>query len=440
MVEGFWNAQVEQSTEHPAPAFITELFGQPGEELQAGEELGHAEILLAQASPPSRERLALETEAHSKISKSKELNRLFDDMDSFERRARTAGLSDQQIADTYTQTTRLLSTTTSTFSLEQRTKIAEQVIRNAARPTGIDQGRHGTCNVAVVESRLYAKTPEAAAKLVADIATTGSFTTQDGSIITPTGRSLTPDDEAGSNPPGDGKRGLASQIFQVTAANVHWQRMHVTPDGVLSRRGAITYEQIPSKRSSFSGDTGERVLDYSVNPPRETTKYKQGPSLSVSDLIGISNQITGKAESGFVIENKVFGGNGTVHVTSPRELEQAINDARQNGKLPAFIRVHTGNEPFLSDSGGAFTRQRGVWHVVSITNFDARTKKVTIDNQWGSRGDKTIDLDKLYKATLEPGTPEWKKKHEAYILPGVGRGEPEDPVGSFDLRNRIPRF
>lgn len=389
------------------------------------------------------ERQALEAEARAKISKNKELSRLLDDMTTFERRARATGLTDKQINDTFAHTTRILAAPNATLSLDQRIKVAEQIIRNAAKPTSIDQGRHGTCNVAVVETRLYTRNPEAAAKLVADVATTGSFRSHDGSVITPTARSLHPDDEAGGNPPSDGQRGLASQIFQITAANVHWQRMQVTPDGKLSRRGSIIYEQIESKRSWFTGDTGERVMDYNVDPPRETTKYRQGPALSVSDLIGIANQITGKTESGFVIENEVHGGRGTVHVTSPRELEQAILDAGRNGQFPAFIRVHTGNDPFLSDSGGSFARQRGVWHVVSITGYDARTKKVSVDNQWGGRGDRSIDLEKLYKATLEPGTPEWKRKHEFFILPGFGDVEIDpDTRAAVDPNDRsyIPRF
>jgi len=370
------------------------------------------------ASTGSLERSILESRMQRDL-KGRDLRRMSGDLDLFERRATSAGLTSDQVAETYKQVTRLFDAGQgATLPADQRLRLAQQVLRNAARPTSIDQGHHGTCNVSVVESRVYAKNPEAAARLVADIATTGSFRSKDGSLITPTMRSLSPDDEARTYPPANGERGFASQVFQMTAANIKWQRTVVTPDGHIASKGKITYEQIPSKRSSFSADTGERVMDYSQNPPRETTSYKQGPALSVSDLPDIANQITGRSDSGFVIENKVHAGRFTEQVSSPKELEQAILDARQNGQLPAFIRVHTGNDPFLSDSGGTYSRQRGVWHVVSITDYDPRTKKVTIDNQWGSRGDRTVDLDKLYKATMEPGTDAWKKKHELYINPG----------------------
>ena len=373
----------------------------------------------AQAQPDlnrAQERLKLESLA-SGLLKKRDLSRLVDEMNTFETRCQSSGLSDRQIAETYSHVARLLSAPSAVLPADQRIKVAQQIVRNAARPTSIDQGHHGTCNVTVVETRTYTRSPESAAKLVADIATTGSFTTKDGFAITPTKRSLTLDEESSNNPPGDGERGLASQIFQITAANVFWQRRIVTPDSKLSSWGSIVYEQIPNKRSRFTGDSGERVMDYSVNPPRETTKYEQGPALSVSDLPEIYNQITGANDTNFVIENKVHGGANTIQVSSPRELETAITTSSPN--FPLFIRVHTGNEPFLSDQGGSFARQRGVWHVVSIIGYDRNTKKVIIDNQWGKHADRSIDLDKLYKATMEPGTPEWKKKHEYFSLPGI---------------------
>jgi hypothetical protein len=395
------------------------------------------DILLAQQVQTvpnlATDRTAFEAQARTSITKNRDIKRLLDDMTTFETRAKSAGITDAQVDEVYKHATRLLAEPQGTMSQSDRNKIALQIIRNSAKPNNIDQGHHGTCNVSVVEGRIYTRNPEAAAKLIADVATTGSFTTADGAKITPTARSLQADDEAGGTWASDGERGLAGQVFQVTAANIKWQRQVVTPDFRLSKLGQIVYEQIPNKRSRFSGDTGERVMDYNVTPPRETTKYSQGPSLSVSDLTDISNQITGKTEKDFVFENKVHAGRDTITVSSPQELETAILDAQKNGKLPAFIRVHTGNDPFLTDQGGWFSRQRGVWHVVSVTNYDQKSKKVSIDNQWGGSSDRAVDLEKLYKATMEPGTDEWKKKHEFFIVPGLGK---RDPFRSMDMSPR----
>lgn len=443
---------VEQSALEPRPNFIAQV-GQIASPAQQAEQrqpesarqadtsmpdiLRPGDILVAQQVPIvsnlATDRTAFEAQARASIDKNRDIKRLLDDMTTFETRAKSAGITDAQVREVFRHATRLLAEPQGTMSQADRNKIALQIVRNAAKPGNIDQGRHGTCNVSVVEARLYRRNPEAAAKLVADVATTGSFTTADGAKITPTARSLQADDEARGTWASDGERGLAGQVFQVTAANIKWQRMIVTPDFKLSKLGQIVYEQIPAKRNGFTGDTGERVMDYNVTPPRETTKYSQGPSLSVSDLTGISNQITGQTEKDFVIENKVHSGRDTITVSSPQELETAILDAQKNGKLPAFIRVHTGNDPFLNDRGGSFSRQRGVWHVVSVTNYDQKSKKVSIDNQWGAGSDKNVDIEKLYKSTMEPGTDEWKKKHEFFIVPGLGRRD------LFRLMDMSPR-
>ncbi len=426
-----------------------------GTKLDFRPQQNTAELLLAQVAIPvetlqspaveatqdrnkQEERAKLETQVSSQL-KGRDLRRVVNDMNTFEARATSAGVSDSQVADVYHNVSRILTAdATAVLPEKERLRIAQQIIRNAAKPTSVDQGKHGTCNVAVVESRTYTKNPDAAAKLVADVATTGSFTTDDGTTITPTRRSLIPDDESGHNPPSDGQRGAASHVFQVTAANIHWQRRVVTPDGKYAGFGKIQYEQIPSKRSRVSGDTGERVMDYSIDPPREVTDYKRGPSLSVSDLTDISNQITGKAEKDFVVENKVHGGIGTIHVTSPKELEDALKSG--TASMPMFIRVHTGNDPFLSDSGGNFSRQRGVWHVVCVTGYDPQTRKVSIDNQWGARSDKTVDVAKLYKATLEPDTAEWKKKHEFFINGRIKPPIAAGPIFFEPVFDVPPRF
>ncbi|MBZ0185679.1 MAG: hypothetical protein K8F91_05450 [Candidatus Obscuribacterales bacterium] len=399
--------------------------------LQSIEAETLAQTGTAKAASPERQ--ALEAQARTQI-KGRDLSGMLSNMDTFEKRARDSRLTEGQINKTYEHLTRLLNYGQgATLPVNERVKIAQQIIANAAKPTGIDQGHHGTCNVNVVESRVYTNDPEKAAGLVVDIATTGSFRTKDGTAITPTMRSLTADDEARSNPPSDGKRSYASQIFQLTAANIKWQRTIVTPDRQISSRGKITYEQIPNKRSRLTGDTGERVLDYNASPPRETTNYKQGPALSVSDLPDIANQITGKNDTGFVIENKINAGRFTEHVSSPAELEKAIVEAEKNGQFPLLIRVHTGNDPFLTDSGGGYSRQRGVWHVVSITAYNKTTRKATIDNQWGSRSDKSVALEKLYKATMEPGTDEWKKKHELFLQPSKGIGIDLESLSPFSF-------
>ena len=59
-------------------------------------------------------------------------------------------------------------------------QLAREVMRHAANPCSIDQGDNQTCNVTTVENLIYSKQPGVAAKLIADVATTGSYTAVDG--------------------------------------------------------------------------------------------------------------------------------------------------------------------------------------------------------------------------------------------------------------------
>src|SRR5262249_28905974 len=138
------------------------------------------------------------------------------DMARLEHRAHKDALPHSEVANTYSAIARILQCESGQpLSKSQRTAIAEQVISQAATPGSVDQGIYGTCNVATVEVRTYARTPAAAANLVVDVALSGSFQAKDGSKITIRTSSLQPYGGAGKNPPDDGTRSHASQIFQV---------------------------------------------------------------------------------------------------------------------------------------------------------------------------------------------------------------------------------
>lgn len=348
--------------------------------------------------------------AQDNIHSNRDLKRIREYMTQFEGR----GLSGSEMASTYREVSRLIATNpvTTNISYEDRLKIAQQIMKNAARPGNVDQGRHDTCNVTVVEARMYTRNPSKAAKLVVDVATTGSFTTKDGTTITLAADSLKPDEEARGTTPANGQRSFASQIFQITAVNVHWQRSNSDPFGNYADKGSIKYEQIPSKRNLFGKDHGERLLHYLPGQlqPKELAK---GPTLGAPHLKEIANQISGLNESDFVLENKLKGGANTVKVGSEQELKEAIKKAKDSNSLPVIIRVHTGNEPFLSDRGGSFARSQGVWHVVTITAYDEAAGVVSIDNQWGTGSDhKKVKVSQLYKATEPPADLNWMRMHE----------------------------
>jgi hypothetical protein len=301
------------------------------------------------------ERNRLNDLAERKITDPTELAKFRVDMARFEDRSKQLednyqkeGLSPaeatkkahEEIAKTYSQMSRLLEANDNPqipLDSKRRVEIAEQVMSQAATPTSIDQGQHRTCNVTVVEMRTYSRSPSEAAKLVADVATTGEYVTKNGTKVTLVPGDLAPHDEAKTNPPLDGGRSLASQLFQVTAVNISYQK----------ENSDLRYRQ-REKDPAAPGDTGERLVDYSTKPPQNVG---QRPALSDDQIVNIGNEITGKNEKDWFIDHSKYRGNNTVKVDSEQDLQDKIAEAKAQGKLPVVIGVHTGNEPFLTDSG-----------------------------------------------------------------------------------------
>jgi hypothetical protein len=99
----------------------------------------------------------------------------------FETRAWAASVSKGEVAQTLSEISRILKADgTAPISPELRKQIVKEIIQHCAHPEVISQGGHNTCNVTAVEVRTYSLHPAKAAKLVADIATTGKYTTPKG--------------------------------------------------------------------------------------------------------------------------------------------------------------------------------------------------------------------------------------------------------------------
>jgi inhibitor of KinA sporulation pathway (predicted exonuclease) len=286
---------------------------------------------------------------------------------------------------------------------QQRVTLAEQTMQHAASPTAIDQGQHRTCAVNSVESRMYTSTPSEAARMVADLATTGEYTTtKDNVKVTLNKDDLKPDAEAAKAGKVDGSRDHASQLFQIGAVNV-WYAGH-EPN--------LRYEQRKIDPTLTPPDTGERIVDYSSNPPEEKrpgffarltgTKedaYNQ-PRMTAEKIVYVGDQIEGGKSHDWQLER------GT-NVKSYEELESKLKDAKEHGKLPLVVTVHTGNEPFYTDSGEGAAGGSGGWHSVTITDYKAGPPaSVAVDNQWGTSsdhlGDKRIPLRDMYNAMGSP--------------------------------------
>lgn len=403
-------------------------------------------------------RRRLDNLAAEKITDPEKRAKFKADMLRFEDRGRNESppLSETEVRKTYKEMERLLSKTGDTpLKQQERIAIAEQAMSQCARPSSIDQGQHDTCNMATVEAKTYTDHPSSALKLVADVATTGQYTATDGTKveINPTAT----DSEAQRNPPVDGARSHASLIFQVTAANLYYQQQpykYVDKDG-NSRfvpPGKLEYQQQMPVSGKVPPDGGERLIDHSTEPP--TTVMRDwdnnvpvdAPDIQDRAMVDVPALITGKHDAVMLSNDRVttYEHTGVTTFKTENDLRNELIKLKEDRKLPVIFKVHTGQEPFLRDSGNGAAGGSGGWHVVTITDFDKTTGMAKVDNQWGSRVDHLNDggvpVHDLFRTSRAPGNVDeegswWKPWDKNEVNPTIR--ELQKDVESNKARNIV---
>lgn len=304
------------------------------------------------------------------------------DMIRFENRVERSGIARSEISGTYKSLNTLLTDIPdSTLSHERGVVLAEQVLSQAANPTSIDQGWNKTCNVSNAEVRIYARQPSRAAALIGDVFMNGSYTATDGSTINLSRNAISPDAEALWNPPLDGKRSYATQLFNNVAANL-----------VLAGEGK-KYVKLPF---SAEDDTGELVIDKDGN----TVPFSGfgGP-----EIVKAHNLIAGSSDQtvyiGHASEFHARADNIKTF-SNKEEFKDLLVDLKQRGELPVILKVDTSVDPFRQAASD--NAQSGGSHVVTVHDIDPDSGAIKMDNQWGSGRDfvdKPVDVATLYKAT-----------------------------------------
>lgn len=322
-------------------------------------------------------------------------------MEAFEKRCRERGLPEQEVSKTYQEVKRVLESAEVAKNCSP-VKLAREILRNAADPTRIDQGQHPTCNVTSYECKLYAQSPAEAARLVASVATTGQFTCADGTVITL--NSIKPDAEAGAANVPDGSRNYASQLFQLTAINIYWNRCEYLPDLTYAGRGKIRYCKSDEKGEDY-------LLDCSKQPPKVfqfsidiNTGSDNSPRIGQPEISEIHEQIIGSKAKDLGIERGLYtrDRDGTQVVGTIEDFKSTLSRIKSENGFPVLLTVNASAKPFTNEDKG----EKVSPHLVTITDYDEERGLVAVDNQWGSGNDFTgkpgqkplVTVDQLYIA------------------------------------------
>jgi YD repeat-containing protein len=372
---------------------------------------GRIEYETADLTTEKRRLEAFSDRNFTNINQKQRFDKLVQD---FESRAKATGLDRNQMALTYHQINRLMKAgPDAPLSVAERVRLSEQLMHEAAYPQLIDQGTNPTCNVATVENRIFTRQPDKAAQLVVDVATTGKYTTADGTLIdlTRVPGALRPDAEANRAMQNsfdqmamhdiklDGKRNWAGQIFEQTAANVKWAR---TPELHLKPGDVLLYTKQEGKEVS-------RLMKYSVdsNGKFQWAQIKDSPEIRSPELTDIHNQITGGNDRDFVMvgPGRSVGNPGeAIQINSQAQFEHTLRDMQAKKNFPAVLMVDARNEPFKKWIGG--DGHTSAWHVINIQDIHSDSSgRMLVDftNQWGVRanhmGVNAVSARELFEAS-----------------------------------------
>jgi len=338
--------------------------------------------------------------AEEKFKDPAQLAQFKENMRLFEERAERDKVSPTEIAKTYKEIDRLLEAKgENPLKPEQRKHLAEQIMSQAADPTTIGQGGQSTCSMATVETRMYTRNPSDAARLVTDVALTGQYVATDGRRVrvNPSAHN-----ESHSSTTKDGDRSHASEIFQVTGVNLHIDQ----ENRKTNPRGQLRYEQHSVKPGSV--ESGERIIDYSSKPPKVMSYDPQITRENLGNLRDVYSAITGKKEDGITIVRDSPNSDksdGVTRIKSEQDLNDALAQAKRDGKMPLIVAVDATVEPFWTDSGSGTAGGSGGGHVVTITDYTpGAPAKVTIDNQWNKAADRDatrpVAVHDLYQSIM----------------------------------------
>lgn len=262
-------ANLEKHSEHQ-----NQQFSEANKKLEswANKQEGAIDHRLAELKKSDHLTPAEKNEKHELEVEKQQLELFKANLIGFENRAKVDGLSPKEVNATLFQLGRMTDAVGETpMSSKDRRHVTEQIMKQAADPRTIDQGQHLTCNVTVVEARTYSRTPSEAARLVVDLSLTHHYEST-GHPLIKLDISPQPHNESKKFPTSDGDRSYASEIFQVAAVNIYYEKNHANIEYVQNEHGELLIDKT-SHKPITTGPFG--LGDPIRNPDLPDTAYSQ---------------------------------------------------------------------------------------------------------------------------------------------------------------------
>jgi hypothetical protein len=369
----------------------------------------------------------LEVNARAAITNKTECDQFLADMRDFEKGYVERTPLDRakallEIAETYKQVDRLLTATNDAIPHTKesaqkpgdtpwRVQIAEQIMHHAADPTSVSQGVLAVCTTASLQIRQYYRSPSAVARLVSDVTLSGKYeTSADGRELEIERKpNLVPDGSSRfysiqnwvNNKPSrfyegerEDSRSFASQIYDVTAMNLH----------LLAQGKGYRY-RLPTESEILAATQDERHKEQGgvYTPAGIFIKWKETTGKGIrpgeEDISNLNRLILGRFEPGFVI---VCGDLTSLEASNPLtkeiadfvsmpyprynlysagDLAKSLFQIRQSNQWPPIAHVNTLLPPFSQQEGGP--------HSIVITDISPDGSKISYDNTWRKSKDYT---------------------------------------------------
>jgi hypothetical protein len=323
---------------------------------------------------------------------------------AFEKRARELGLSGAQVEETYKQLERIATATgDKPMTGDERSLFLKQYLQHLGQDAPPLTGKTDTCSWGLLQYRMMSKEPEIVTKMVADIATTGKFTTATGSTVEVDAESLRPDQNARFND--FIHRDYSAQVTQLGLLSLNWAAKRSDPDGNKSEFGELRYQQLTNPEP---GDLGGRVYRIE-NGVRKEFATDNGATVGMGyldNLQKVEALLVGEKGNPWTLyaANTDLQGTHRLGPKSVAELEDTLTTLGAAGELPAAMFVRADHSPvketYLKRNPTA-TKAPESYHGVLIKGIshDNGKTNLVVYNPWGYE-DK-VPIETVFEAAKE---------------------------------------